>query len=86
MSHTKGPWIRKSIPGHLFELADTEGNPVMRIRGGMMPTLEDARLMEAAPELLAALRQCYSDLQRYAPTSAGSVAARAAIEKAKGAP
>ncbi len=49
--HTPGPWQRKAIPGHVFELTDADGNPVLRIRGGMMPSFHDALLLEAAPEL-----------------------------------
>ncbi len=55
--HTPGPWTaRRSIPGHLFEVLDSDSNLVMRIRGGMVPTLFDARLIAAAPEMLSALR------------------------------
>lgn len=50
-------WQRRSIPGHLFELTDQDGNIVMRIRGGMMPALADANLMTAAPALADALRR-----------------------------
>jgi hypothetical protein len=53
--YTPGPWTRRAIPGHLFELHTEDGTPVMRIRGGMMPTLADGNLLAAAPELLAAL-------------------------------
>ena len=54
--HTQGPWKRRSIPGHLFEITDSTGNPVVRIRGGMMPTLDDAILLAAAPDLLEACK------------------------------
>lgn len=53
--HTPGPWSRKSIPGHLFEIHTADNSPVFRIRGGMMPTLHDAALIAAAPDLLHAL-------------------------------
>lgn len=52
--HTSGPWESRSIPGQLFEIHDASRDPVFRIRGGMNPTLADARLIAAAPELLAA--------------------------------
>jgi hypothetical protein len=55
--HTDGPWKRRSIPGHLFEVSSETGEMVFRIRGGMMPVLEDARLIETAPELLDVLKQ-----------------------------
>lgn len=64
-THSPGPWKRKSIPGHLFELSDAGGNPVLRIRGGMMPTLADATLLEGAPSLLTdntALRDTVREL------------------------
>jgi hypothetical protein len=60
MKFTLGPWKRKSIPGHVFELHNEAGDIVLRIRGGMMPTLEDSRLLEAAPELLDLVRTFYS--------------------------
>lgn len=41
-AHTPGPWVRRSIPGHLFEIVGADGNAVLKIRGGMMPMLEDA--------------------------------------------
>lgn len=62
--HTTGPWFRRSIPGHLFEIHDSEKNPVFRIRGGMMPTLEDAVLIASAPELFNALQRIADMLDR----------------------
>lgn len=83
---TPGPWTRRSIPGHLFELQGADGNPVLRIRGGMMPALDDARLLEAAPELLAAAESLLWNMP--APRSrvrmAEWEALRAAIAKARG--
>jgi hypothetical protein len=55
--HTPGPWQRRSIPGHLFEVTGEAAAVVLRIRGGMMPSLEDARLIAAAPELLALVQR-----------------------------
>lgn len=84
--HTAGPWERKSIPGHLFEIQDSAANPVLRIRGGMMPTLEDARLIAAAPELLAALEAIVEIEEGPGETDRPQmIAARAAIAKAIGA-
>ena len=57
VAHTPGPWQRKSIPGHLFEINNGQGEIVLRIRGGMMPTLADARLLAEAPALLALVKQ-----------------------------
>lgn len=56
MKSTPGPWIRRSIPGHLFELVNTAGEIVLRIRGGMMPSLHDARLLELSPVMVETLR------------------------------
>lgn len=61
-NHTPGPWNRKSIPGHLFEIQDGAGNALMKIRGGMMPTLADAKLIAAAPELLCMLERVMAEI------------------------
>lgn len=45
--------------------------------------LDDPRVAVMS-EMLVALKQAYSDLQRYAPNSAGSTLARAIIPKAEG--
>lgn len=82
--HTPGPWSRKSIPGHLFEIHDADENPVFRIRGGMMPTLSDAMLIAAAPELLAALEWALDDPDSEILGEEWAKAARAAIAKAIG--
>lgn len=63
---TPGPWERKSIPGHLFELHNSSGDIVLRIRGGMVPTLADARLLEAAPQMLDALRKALTLIEAMA--------------------
>lgn len=60
--HTPGPWQRRSIPGHLFELKNAAGDIVLRIRGGMMPTLDDARVLEAAAEMAELLRDQEKDV------------------------
>lgn len=57
MSTTPGPWQRKQIPGHLFEISNAAGEVVLRIRGGMMPTLNDARLLTAASEMRTAIEK-----------------------------
>ena len=87
MEHTSGPWKRRSIPGHLFEITDLLNNPVIRIRGGMMPTLEDARLLESAPDLLSALEhleQAYSNKHSPQHRAAAIANARGIIARAKG--
>ena len=88
MEHTPGPWTRRSIPGHLFEITGQDGEPVFRIRGGMMPTLADAYLIAAAPELRAALEMLTTAANQKDPDPLVMFAtvekARAALDKAKG--
>jgi hypothetical protein len=88
MSYTKGPWsfnvIRKCryIGGenHVeYELKDSEGKDIM-------PTIENARLHAAAPELLDALewfatQRYYGDESRYWKHKALEVIAKARGEK-----
>lgn len=62
MSTTPGPWQRKSIPGHLFEIHNAAGEVVLRIRGGMLPTLGDAQLLSEAPTMHAALAEALNHL------------------------
>jgi len=38
---------------------------VLRIRSGMMPTLDDSRLLESGPELLAATKAIIGDLELF---------------------
>lgn len=54
-THTAGPWQTRAIPGHLFEIANAAGEIVLRIRGGIMPTFQDARLLGAAAALYSAV-------------------------------
>lgn len=87
--HTPGPWEFRAIPGHLFEIHDTAKNPVLRLRGGMQPTLHDARLLAAAPRMLAALRafnDAYSFISENAPAPLQHAVrkAREAIQQATG--
>lgn len=85
--HTPGPWVRRSIPGHLFEIhqeGDKDGI-VLRLRGGMVPMLADARLIAAAPELLAAARLVDAAFSHLGDDDHEAWAAiRAAIAKATG--
>jgi hypothetical protein len=91
MEHTPGPWTGRTIVGKLFEITDSDGEPVLRVRSGMMPTQPDARLIAAAPDLLAALEalaeQTAMNFPEMRPDSHhGAILerARAAINKAKG--
>lgn len=47
MNESPRPWTMRRTPV-LFELIAADGNPVMRLRGGMAPTEHDAALILAA--------------------------------------
>ena len=81
--HTPGPWYYAPAAksGYWIEIDDELIAKV--VRNGDVE-LANARLIATAPELLQALKQCYSDLSRYAPNSTGSIEARAVITKAEG--
>jgi hypothetical protein len=86
---TAGPWVRTGFAGLKIRAGclDVAAVALLPVPGGYAAggeSLANADLIKAAPDLLAALRQCYSDLQRYAPNSAGSIAARAAMAAAEG--
>lgn len=80
-------WERRSIPGHLFEIKDWDsGEPILRIRGGMMPTLAHAVLIESAPQLLAALEAFVFQVRQGAVLERDAIVTQAveAIRKARG--
>lgn len=88
-THTPGPW-RAGDAGHTV-FGPPNGEPSPQTIAGNVRIGADARLVAAAPELLAALEAFV--LQRdklagfplaVAPYSGAYVAARAAIAKAKG--
>ncbi len=87
--HTAGPWRIGMKPGPM--IYGPHGEQVADLRAAMVPTAEgnaDARLIAAAPELLAAL-QAFAALysgDSYTPDewNAAVRAARAAIRKATG--
>jgi hypothetical protein len=89
--HTPGPWSAIKADTYL-ELRDGSNDPILRIRGGMLPTSANARLIAAAPDLLAALENAANvlagiavgDLKTVYPSSPALEQARAAIAKAKG--
>lgn len=82
---TPGPWFYDEKNNAIRQCAGENGNLfICGIDDRSRTDTANAKLIAAAPELLAALRQCYSDLQRYAPNSAGSVSARLALLKAQG--
>lgn len=58
MSHTAGDWIAEgSASVGFFLIKNAVGERVLNIRGGMIPTAADGRLLAAAPRLLAALEK-----------------------------
>jgi hypothetical protein len=90
-THTPGPWAAHfnvplaTIPGHIIKTAYGAETPIASLweGGGTKgkPTqIANARLIAAAPELLAALRE----LLALNPHAIGAASARAAIAKATG--
>lgn len=104
VGHTPGPW---SIVGHAFPGLNREDRPLIDacgdtlgvVRGsGVVASIRDAnaRLISAAPDLLAACEELLDGIERWdeamsklvdvskLPKWAGKDRARAAIAKAKG--
>lgn len=79
-------WVITRIPGQLFEINDWDGNVVLRIRGGMFPTCNDALLIETAPELLNALEAIVFQALQGSVLERDAVVTQAqtAIRKARG--
>ena len=90
MQHTPGPWIVRNIATryHYIGPANDSGAPSFAAVFGEFHASEDqtaanARLISAAPDLLAALRECLAC--EFAVTDKAAIAqARAAIAKATG--
>jgi hypothetical protein len=87
--HTPGPWTMDYESGQYFFLEGPDQHPLMRQRGGMMPTRHDARLIAAAPELLAACKSLLLYVETYGGEVTANIEAafpiyRAAIAKAEG--
>ena len=94
--HTPGPWrIEDGEEGgyriHYSGLVSNGASVVVgQLISGYTPSLEDARLIAAAPELLAALENALEDMRKHyacLPDDPGTDEmrqARAAIAKAKG--
>jgi hypothetical protein len=98
-AHTPGPWTDESGDGSKWGVFDADGRAValaqqivsLRVDVYQAERTANARLIAAAPDLLAALVECVVDMQAtedfYGPhTKAQEVmaAARAAIAKAEG--
>lgn len=87
--HTPGPWYIGMRPGPMIYGDAPRGAQVADMSGPLIPADENsanARLIAAAPDLLAALREI-ADLPGYVRGSALEMAvqtARAAIAKAEG--
>lgn len=82
MNHTPGSWQIEM--GSDYAIYALGGAVIFRIEKGTIPMRDDARLIAAAPELLAALRQI-AWLEAGDQLGSGDVAAiRAAIAKAEG--
>ena len=98
--HTPGPWQLEADPCHVDSLTTVTGGQRMNAHpnawpahpltvqvGGMASVKEaqaNARLIAAAPELLAALERASAMLARFPQCDDAWKQARAAIAKAKG--
>jgi len=87
MEHKFGEWVA-TCSKRDYSMDRRGGDPVFVIREGLIPMREDARLIAAAPDLLAALRDLTVDAEAAgwdAPEYRDVLnAARAAIAKATG--
>lgn len=90
-AHTTGPWFYSGYADHCdvgrpyHEIVDAQGFEVIN-QNGIVTTAEDATLIAAIPELLAACRDILPDLIHYAATHGPGPdkrldAMRAAIDK-----
>jgi hypothetical protein len=82
--HTPGPWKVENNKPHVYSVLGYDNFPIVWEMGGIN-TLENARLIAAAPDLLAALKAMKQSTQ---DNNCGLVRAReltdAAIAKAEG--
>ena len=84
-AHTLAPWAAAAYPDQ-YRIDGHNGQIVLIIRDGLIPMREDARLIAAAPDLLAALRLMlreYDALRLEQPERwpTAAAAARAAIAR-----
>lgn len=82
-NYTSGPWEQKSIPDRLFEIHNTNGDIILRLRSGMIPTVGDARLIQAAPKLLEACKLAFEVFGNSASTDHMKAMALIALEQAR---
>ena len=80
-AHTPGPWKYDYEDGYCGEIIASNGKEVATFTDE--PNAPDARLIAAAPDLLAALIQISESLPYSSPVNA-HIIARAAIAKATG--
>lgn len=71
--------LQRSIEEQILEFASLYNEVSTSDLQGMAAPLAAKLIAECQAPAREALRQCYSDLQRYAPNSAGSIAARAVL-------
>lgn len=89
MSHTPGPWrfeIRTDYPNdHVNGIWGPGGEEIVVTDSGYYPpTIADARLIAAAPDLLAALKFALTADSGFACPAATEAVLLAAIAKAEG--
>ena len=82
LNHLIGPW-QYTLTSYTFEVSSPTVGIVLRQRSGMLPRPQDARLIAAAPELLAAC-QAVEATQRALTYAEAFDAVRAAIARATG--
>ena len=87
-AHTPGPWAisppmeRCSLGDGLYVQREADGTPTAFASSG---NLADARLLAAAPELLAACKAAIEEFREFMPTTAGDTLTmcEAAVAKAE---
>ena len=70
--HTPGPWGIDAVPSsdvhYIRSVTDADGRAIAKVRHHLEQTMDEAitnaRLIAAAPDMLAALRAAHSDIQR----------------------
>lgn len=82
-THTPAPWTATAYPDQ-YRVDGPDGTSVLIIRTGLIPTREDARLIAAAPDLLAVLKQMVWLQAGDQIGTSDVMAIRAAIAKATG--
>ena len=84
MARTPGPWTLDRLHEHPGPLGDERRNWYCPLHGVDCNDEANARLIAAAPDLLAALEMAMVVTPHYLEDAAFAKAARAAIKQAKG--